>query len=136
MNKGAVPMTLESAFESFGTALVKGDPAALAFVLAEQFRFTNAEGEIVDKPTRIETIIENRELFESLEYSNIEFVTRGDTGVVFATFHHILPEQDIVQNGRSTFVFAKSTARWSLIAQHNSHSSDEAAGMSFVALTR
>jgi ketosteroid isomerase-like protein len=114
-------MSLPLAFDDFVSALNSRDQSALEAVMSDHFRFTNAFAIIVDKATRIETILENLELFASLKYDKIEFEVSGDTGVVLAAFQHQGLESNEVQFGRSTFVFTKQAEQWRLVAQHNSH---------------
>jgi ketosteroid isomerase-like protein len=114
-------MSLPLIFDAFVKALNSCDHSALEAVMIDQFRFTNAVANMVGKETRLETILENPELFRSLQYGEIEFEISGDTGLVVAAFQHQGSKSNEVQFGRSTFVFARQAEQWRLVAQHNSH---------------
>jgi ketosteroid isomerase-like protein len=118
-------MSLPLTFDAFVKALNSSDQSTLEAVMSDQFRFTNAFANMVGKATRLETILENPELFRSLQYDEIEFEISNDTGLVLAAYLHQGSKSNEVQFGRSTFVFAKQAEQWRLVAQHNSHVQDD-----------
>ncbi len=116
-------MSLKETFDTLLKALNSQNEAVLEDVLAENYRFTSTTARHQNKAQRVKGILKNP-VFKSLMFRNIEFEMLENTCLVFCEFQYPGHMDSSLWFGRSTFVFSKIGEAWKLVAQHNSHVSE------------
>ena len=116
-------MSLKETFDSLLQALNSQDELVLGDVIAENFRFTSTVARHQNKAQRIKGILKNP-VFKRLQFRNIDFEMLEHVCLVFCEFQYPGHMDSSLWFGRSTFVFTKIGEAWKLVAQHNSHVSE------------
>ncbi len=117
-------MSLKETFDQLLRALNEQDASVLEEILAENYRFTGTAAQHQTKASRVKGILKNP-VFKQLRFRNIEFEMLENTCLVFSEFQYPGHTDSSLWFGRSTFVFTKIGDAWKLVAQHNSHVSEE-----------
>ena len=117
-------MSLKETFDLLLRALNSQDGDVLEDLIAENFRFTSTVARHQNKGQRIKGILKNP-VFTSLQFRNIEFEMLEHVCLVFCEFQYPGNQDSSLWFGRSTFVFTRIGELWKLVAQHNSHVSEQ-----------
>lgn len=104
-----------------GAALIKNDLATLAELLAEDWQFVGAEGEIVGRDEVLGALRSGQLKFDSYELSGMKVRMYGDTAVVIASgaskgsmAGEAFDERDVF-----TDVFVRRDGKWRCVSTHS-----------------
>lgn len=101
------------------TALVQGDPAFFTKLLADDFTYTNAGGQLFDKAAYLEFFIRSGHMrWYSQDLADLDFRRHGDVVVLTCRIHDRASHrgEDFDAHFRSTQVFVKHPDGWKYLA--------------------
>lgn len=113
---------IRQTLNAIADALVKNDTALLANHYADNYTFTNAQGETTGKTARLEVIKNTRR--ESFSYGDVNIRVFGNTAVLITnpTFTAIDANgQKTSVKDRNTMTMMKNGGRWQIVAVHISN---------------
>lgn len=100
-------------------ALVRGDVHALTQILSDDFVYTNANGNVLDRPTYLETYVTSgagRFLAQTME--DVRVKVYGEAALLTCRVHDQFEYQGqrFESDYRSTFVYARQAGQWRCVA--------------------
>jgi ketosteroid isomerase-like protein len=102
--------------DDYVRAVFTSDTARFEQILAADFRNTNADGTIVDRPAFIAQIAKPSNL-ESLTCDDVEIRIFGDTAIIHARTVYVMSDGR-PGTGRYTDIWHKQDGRWLAVAAH------------------
>jgi ketosteroid isomerase-like protein len=110
---------LLKANQEYDTALLRGDAVALDRLYADEFVYTNPDGEIRDKAQQLAFTRLGDLKFESAQSSDVKVRVYGKTAVMTGRFNAkgTFKGKTIDVRERYTAVWVKQNGRWQLVAE-------------------
>ena len=110
---------LLKANQEYDTALLRGDAAALDRLYADEFVYTNPDGEIRDKAQQLAFTRSGDLKFQSAQSSDVKVRVYGKTAVMTGRFNAkgTFKGENIDVRERYTAVWVKQNGRWRLVAE-------------------
>lgn len=102
--------------DDYVRAVFTSDTARFEQILAADFRNTNADGTIVDRPAFIAQIARPANL-KSLTCDDVEIRIFGDTAIIHARTVYVMSDGR-PGSGRYTDIWRKQDGRWLAVAAH------------------
>jgi hypothetical protein len=105
-------------------ALVAGDAKTLETILAEEFVYTNASGEVLDRPHYLARYVQSPDVkWRGQELDDVDVRLFGRTAVLTARAHDraVFGGHELDAHFRSTFVFIETPSGWRCVAGHSSN---------------
>ena len=102
-------------------ALVEKDARALDRILAPEFIYTNASGQVLDKATYLARYVESPEVqWLSQELDDVQVQVFGDAAIVRCRVHDRARYGEHLLDARfqSTYFYVKRSAGWQCVAGH------------------
>lgn len=104
-------------------ALVRRDEPALDRILADDFVYTNASGEVLDKATYLSRYVRDPEVrWLAQDLDDVAIRVSGDTAVLTFRVHDraTFGAHALDARFRSTFVYVRTAGGWRCVAGHSS----------------
>jgi ketosteroid isomerase-like protein len=110
---------LLKANQEYDTALLRGDTVALDQLYADEFVYTNPDGEIRNKAQQLAFTRSGDLKFESAQSSDVKVRVYGKTAVMTGRFNAkgTFKGENIDVRERYTAVWVKKNGRWQLVAE-------------------
>jgi ketosteroid isomerase-like protein len=113
--------------EEYDEAIVRRDAGAYERILADDFIFTNFDGEVSNKTQELEKIKSGDLKFEFGRSDDVRIKIYGKTAVVTARFtaKGQSKSKDFTVLERYTAVFVKRKGRWQLVAEQSNETTQK-----------
>ncbi len=108
-------------------ALVRRDARALDRILADEFVYTNASGQVLDKADYLARYVDSPDVqWVAQDLEGVEVRLLGETAVVTFRVHDRarFGDQMLDAHFRSTLVFARTPGGWRCLAGHSSEDAE------------
>ena len=115
MDDKAIESAIIEIAQARSAALVRGDVAALNQILADEFLYTNANGQRLDKSTYLHRYVaSNAVRFLAQTMDDIRVQVYGEVAVLTCQVHDRFEYQQqlIEADYRSIFVYARQVGQW------------------------
>ena len=119
MENQAIEQTIIERARARSEALIRGDVPALTQILADELVYTNANGQVLDRPMYLRTYVTSGAgRFLSQTMDDIRVHLYGEVAVLTCRVHDVFEyqQQRFEADYRSTFVYARQADQWRCVA--------------------
>lgn len=117
-NSDATTQAIMQLENSLNEAVLKGDPAALAKLLADEWFVRLGDSNVITKSQYVDWLKSNGGPYTSIKDQDVSVRVHENAAVVSGVSMRGLKGSDAVRQLRFTRVYAKSAAGWQLVAMH------------------
>lgn len=117
-NSDATTQAIMQLENSLNDAVLKGDPAALAKLLADEWFVRLGDSNVITKSQYVDWLKSNGGPYSSIKDQDVSVRVHENAAVVSGVSMRGLKGSEAVRQLRFTRVYAKSAAGWQLVAMH------------------
>lgn len=117
-NNDATTQAITQLENSFNDAMLKGDSAALAKLLADEWFVRLGDASVITKSQYVDWLKSNGGPYTSIKDHDVSIRVHESAAVVAGVSSRGLKGSDAMRELRFTRVYAKSATGWQLVAMH------------------